>query len=159
MKISLIASVGKNNELGSSGNLIWKIKEDLKFFKDTTTNHPVVMGRKTFESLPKVLPNRENIVISRSEILNNQIKVYKNIKDFLNTYKTYEEEIFIIGGATMYLQFLDLATTLYLTEIDSIYPLADTFFPNFNKEEFNKIILSNNEEAGLKYSHVLYKRK
>ena len=80
MNISLIAAIGKNYELGKNNNLIWYIKGDLKFFKETTMGHPIVMGRKTFESLPKVLPGRKNIVISKSDILNKEIEKYKSIK-------------------------------------------------------------------------------
>ena len=77
MNINLIAAIGKNNELGKNGNLIWNIKEDMKFFKNTTMGHPIVMGRKTFESLPKVLPGRKNIVMSSKKIINEQIEIYK----------------------------------------------------------------------------------
>ena len=86
MNINLIAAIGKNNELGKNNDLIWKFKGDMKFFKDTTMGHPIVMGRKTFESLPKVLPGRKNIVISTSEIINEEIELYKSIKDFLINY-------------------------------------------------------------------------
>ena len=84
MDISLIAAIGKNNELGINGDLIWKLKEDLNFFRKITLGHNVVMGRKTFESLPKVLPDRKNIVITKSKINNNEIEIYKSIKEFFN---------------------------------------------------------------------------
>lgn len=157
MNISLIAAIGKNNELGKNGDLIWKIKEDMKFFKETTINHPVVMGRITFESLPKVLPGRKNIVISNSEINNNKIEVYKSIKAFLAKYENYKEEIFIIGGATIYNEFISFANKMYLTEIDDAKD-ADTYFPNFNINDWKKEILLSNEENNIKYNHVLYKR-
>lgn len=159
MNISLIAAIGKNNELGKNGDLIWKIKEDMKFFKETTINHPVVMGRITFESLPKVLPGRKNIVISNSEIDNKKIEIYKSIKEFLTKYEKYKQEIFIIGGATIYNEFINLSNKMYLTEIDEEDKDADVYFPKFNLNDWEREILSNNEEGKIKYKHVLYKRK
>lgn len=159
MNINIIAAIGKNNELGKNNDLIWKFKEDMKFFKETTIGHPVVMGRKTFESLPKVLPGRKNIVITRSEILNNEIEIYKSIRDFLIKYKEYEDDIFIIGGASIYKEFIDIANKLYLTEIDAECRDADVYFPLFNKENWNQEIISQKEENNIKFNHVLYKRK
>ena len=159
MNISLIAAIGKNYELGKNNNLIWYIKGDLKFFKETTMGHPIVMGRKTFESLPKVLPGRKNIVISKSDILNNEIEKYKSIKEFLENYQNYKDEIFIIGGASIYSSFIDLANKLYLTEINKEDSSAQVYFPKFNKNEWTKEILNNNVENDIEYSHVLYKRK
>ena len=159
MNTNIIAAIGKNNELGKNNDLIWKFKEDMKFFKETTIGHPVVMGRRTFESLPNILPGRENIVISTGNINNDKIKLYKSIKEFLLNYKDYDNDIFIIGGATIYKAFIDIATSLYLTEIDAIEKEADVYFPMFNKEEFNKEIIKESEENTIKYRHVLYKRK
>ncbi len=159
MNINIIAAIGKNNELGKSNDLIWKLKKDMKFFKETTMGHPVVMGRRTFESLPNILPGRENIVISTNNINNDRIKLYKSIKEFLVSYKGYNNDVFIIGGASIYKSFIDITTTFYLTEIDAIEKDADVYFPIFNKEEFNKEIIKELEENGIKYSHVLYKRK
>ena len=131
----------------------------MKFFRETTMGHPIVMGRKTFESLPKVLPGRKNIVISSNEILNDEIEKYKSLKEFLLKYKEFNEDVFIIGGASIYNQFIDLASKLYLTEIDAVDKDADVYFPLFNKEEWNKEIISEKEENDIKYNHVLYKRK
>ena len=159
MNINIIAAIGKNNELGKDNDLIWKFKEDLKFFKETTIGHPVVMGRKTFESLPKILPGRKNIIISRSEIITNEIEIYKGIKDFLIKYKDYKDDIFIIGGAMIYKEFIDIASNLYLTEIEDECKDADVYFPFFNKENFIKEIINEKEENNIKFNHVLYKRK
>ena len=79
MDIILIAAIGKNNELGKDNDLIWRLKADMKFFREITMGHPIVMGRKTFESLPKVLPGRKNIVLSSNEIQNNELELYKSI--------------------------------------------------------------------------------
>ena len=159
MNLSLIAAIGKNYELGKDNQLIWRIKEDLKFFKDTTMGHPIVMGRKTFESLPRVLPGRKNIVISTSEINNNEIEVYKNIRSFLVKYASLQDEIFVIGGASLYEQFIDMANTMYLTLIDKEEKSADVYFPKFNMEEWNKQVLSFNKENNIRYKHVKYIRK
>ena len=159
MNINLIAAVGENLELGKNNDLVWRFKEDMKFFRETTMGHPIVMGRKTFESLPKVLPGRKNIVISTSEIRNEQIELYKSIKDFLLSYQNFDEDVFIIGGASIYKQFIDLASKMYLTEIKASDNEADVFYPSFDKNDWSKEILIRNEENNIKFNHVLYKRK
>ncbi len=159
MNISIVAAIGKNNELGKNNDLIWHLKEDLKFFKDLTTNHVIVMGRKTFESLPKMLSNRHHIVITSNNILNSEIEVFKNIESFLETYKDYEEEIFIIGGSSIYKSFLNYSNKLYLTEVDEEDKNADVYFPLFDKSLWNKEYISDlKEENNIKYRHVLYRR-
>ena len=159
MNINLIAAVGKNNELGKDNDLIWKFKEDMNFFREITMGYPVVMGRKTFESLPNVLSGRKNIVISRGNIKNSEIEIYKSIREFLISYKNYGDDVFIIGGASIYNEFINIANKIYLTEIDDIEKDADVYFPIFNKENFNREIIKRHEENNIKYSHILYKRK
>ena len=159
MDINLIAAIGKNNELGKNNDLIWKFKQDMKFFRETTMGHPIVMGRKTFESLPKVLPGRKNIVISTNEIKNEEIETYKSIREFLEKYQKYRDEIFIIGGASIYNQFIDIATKLYLTEIEATDKDADVFFPNFDINDWEKEEIANQLENSIEFKHVLYKRK
>ena len=159
MNISMIAAIGKNNELGINGNLIWRFKGDMKFFKETTMGHVVVMGKNTFLSHPKVLPGRKNIVLTKSNIDNKDIEIYRSIKEFLDSYKDFNDEIFIIGGASIYNEFIEYAKKMYLTEIDMNEPNADVFYPNFNKDEWEQEALGTNEESNIKYKHVLYKRK
>ena len=159
MDINIIAAVGKNNELGKSNDLVWRLKGDMKFFRDTTMGHSIVMGRKTFESLPKILPGRKHIVISTNEIKNDEIELYKSIRDFLTQYKDIEEDVFIIGGASIYKQFVDLANKMYLTEIDASDEYADVYFPEFNKEDWDREELASNQENSINYKHVLYKKK
>ena len=159
MNINIIAAIGKNHELGKNNDLVWRLKGDMKFFRDTTIGHTIVMGRKTFESLPKLLPGRKHIIISTSEIRNEQIELYKSIRDFLIQYKDIEEDIFIIGGASIYREFIDIATKMYLTEIDAGDKDADVYFPIFNKEEWEREELSANVENSINYKHVLYKKK
>lgn len=157
--IVLIGAIGKNNELGKNNKLIWYIPEDLKFFKENTINHTIVMGYNTFISLPKLLIKRKHIVLTHKDIsLPKEVIKYNNIEDVLNYANNINEEIFIIGGASIYKQFIDYSNKMILTEIDSIDPYADTFFPKFNKEEWNKEILKEDKYKELKYKNVIYKR-
>lgn len=160
MRLSVIAAVGKNGELGNNNKLIWKFKGDLKFFKETTLGHTIVMGRKTFESLPKILPERKHIIISHQNITIPNIEIYHTIEDFLNQYKESNEEIFNIGGASIYNALLDYASKIYLTEIEDSAE-ADAYFPHFDKNSFTSQIISSEEDekTGIKYKHVLYKRR
>lgn len=159
MSYSIIAAIGKNNELGKDNDLIWRLKNDLRFFREVTTGHTIIMGRKTFESLPKMLPNRKHIVLSSSEDFPSEVEVYKELKDLLESLKNSEEEIFIIGGGSIYKLFINYADKLYLTEIDASYKDADTYFPTFDKDNYDKEVLKEHEENGISYKHVLYKRK
>ena len=159
MKLSIIAAIGKNNELGKDNDLIWRFKDDMKFFRETTKGHKMVMGRKTFESLPGLLPGREHIVISRkSLLLPKEVKLYNNIYSFLEDYENINEEIFDIGGASMYKALLDYTDKLYLTEIEA-ESKADVYFPEFDKNLFDREVLKENEENGIEFKHVLYKRR
>mgnify|MGYP000015269829 FL=1 len=158
MNISLILSVGRNNEIGRGNDLIWHFHADMKFFRETTTGNTVIMGRKTFESLPKVLPNRKNIVISTDKDLKiDGALVVHSVEEALEAAK--DDNIFVIGGGKIYAEFLPLADKIYLTEIDAQCPDADTFFPAFDKSLYTRTVLGENEEDGIKFSHVLYTKK
>jgi len=159
MSYTIIAAIGKNRELGKDNNLIWNLPNDLKFFKQVTSNHAIIMGRKTFESLPKMLPNRKHIVLTRSENLPSEVEVYKELKQILERYKDSTEEIFIIGGASIYSQFLEYSDKLYLTEIDEEEKNADVFFPEFDKSNYTSELIRENEDNGIKYKHIVYRRK
>lgn len=159
MKLSMIAAVGQNNELGYRNRLIWHLPKDLEFFKKMTLNKKIVMGRYTFFSLPTILPDREHIIISTNNILNDNIKVYHSIEDFIKEYEQTDEEIFIIGGASIYKEFIKLCDNIYLTEIQKEAVNADTYFPEFDKDDYTKEILDNAVEKGIEYKHVLYKRR
>ena len=162
MNLTLIVAVGKNNEIGKNNDLIWRFKEDMKFFKETTMGHPMIMGRKTFQSLPKLLEGRKHLVLTRSNLeFPEEVDVYKSVEEFLDAYKDSEEEIFDIGGATIYNELLEYANKLYLTEIDAEDKEADVYFPNFNKEDFDRTELTHfrDEKTGINYKHVLYKRR
>lgn len=157
MELSMIAAVGKGNELGKNNELIWNIPNDLKFFKEKTIGKTVVMGANTFHSIGKPLPKRTNIVITHQNI--DKVLIYRSIREFLIDYKNKTEEVFIIGGASIYKEFIDYVSTIYLTEIDASDKEADTYFPEFNKQLYEKIILDKNEENGIKYTHTMYKKK
>lgn len=157
MSVSMIAAVGRNLELGKNNDLIWHFKEDMKFFKDTTMGHTVVMGRKTFESLPKALPGRKNIVISsNSEYQAQGATVVTSVDEALRI--ADNEEIFVIGGGKIYSEFLPYADNLYLTEIDAECPDADTYFPQFNKADYIKEIINYFNIDGTEFYHVVYKK-
>lgn len=156
MKISVIAAVGKNNELGKNNDLIWHFHSDMVFFRETTTGSTVLMGRKTFESLPKALPKRKNVVITRN--LNYRAEgatVCKSVEEALELCKD-DEKVFVIGGGEIYKQLLPMATELYLTEVDDECSDADTFFPAFDKSKYKKEIIAENEENSIKFTHVKY---
>ena len=155
---SIIAAIGKNNELGKNGDLVFHIKEDMKYFRDTTKGHKIVMGRKTWESLPGKLPNRENIVISRHPVDGADATI-TDLDEFIKQNENTNEEIFIIGGGMVYATFLDHAKNLYLTEIDASAPAADTFFPDFDKSKYEKTIIKKGSENDLTYAFVKYTKK
>ena len=157
--VSIIAAVGKNNELGLNNNLIWHLSGDMKFFKTMTTGKTVIMGRKCVESLPNILPNRKKIIMTRKpKEKGNGAIIINSIKDAIIYIENSDEDIFIIGGAKIYEEFLPYVQNIYLTEIDA-ESLADVYFPNFDKNNFNKEILATNEEKGIKYQICLYRKK
>lgn len=145
--ISLIAAVGKNNELGKGNTLLWHLPADLKHFKKITTLHPVIMGRITFESIGHPLPNRRNIVITRN--LNYKkdlpaetaegVEFVYSLNETLDLFADQNEEIFIIGGGELYKQTMPIADKLYITHIDTESKDADTFFPEIVPIVWNEI--------------------
>ena len=155
---SLIACIGKNRELGKGGELVFHIKDDMKFFRGTTKGHKVVMGRKTWESLPSKLPDRENIVVSSQDLEGPDLVVH-NISEFIDTYKNTEEEIFVIGGGKIYAEFLPFSSNLYLTEVDAGYEGADTFFPEFDRALYTREIITEGKEDDLAFVISKYQRK
>ena len=159
MNISMIACVGENLELGKNNDLLWHLPNDLKFFKQVTLGKTVIMGRRTYESLPSKLPKRRNIVIMLpNEEKIDGVDIFYSIDEVLEEVKNTNEEVFIIGGASIYRQFLPYATKLYLTEVKKSDKDADVYFPNFNKDEYKKTILGENCDDGICYQYVLYER-
>lgn len=161
MSISLIAAMGLDNAIGKNGQMPWHLSEDLKHFKTLTSGHTVVMGRRTWESLGgKPLPNRRNIVVSKSMRPTEGCEVQSNI-DFLSLYKSKKkEEIFIIGGGELYRQTIQIADTLYITETGIGIEDADAYFPAIEKSHWQ---CSTTEEAtdaktGIHLKFKTYKR-
>jgi len=163
MEISIIAAVGPNRELGKDNKLLWHISEDMKRFKELTTGKIVVMGRKTYESLGKPLPNRTNIIITRDPnykaegclVVHSLTEAIKRSK-IKNQKSKIENEVFIIGGGEIYKQALPLADKLYLTVVEGKFE-ADTFFPDHS--EFKKIVLKKKgESSGHKYTFFVLTR-
>jgi dihydrofolate reductase len=140
MKISIIAAIGTNNEIGKGNELLCPLPADLKHFKEITTGHTVIMGRKTFDSLPNgPLPHRTNIVISRNPELKLKGAIVCSSLDIALWKVIDEEEVFIIGGAQIYRQALPVADKLYLTEIHAAFPDADRFFPAVDCREWREV--------------------
>lgn len=157
--ISLIAAIGKNNELGKNEKLLFHIKEDMQFFKNTTMGHPILMGRKTFDSIGRPLPGRTNFVITRHpELLPEGIEPVKDLQQFLESHTKAKEELFVIGGGTVYHEALKYAKNIYLTEVDASVADADTYFPSFDKTHYDKTIIKKGNENGLEYSINKYVR-
>lgn len=156
--IIMIAAVGKNRELGAKNQLLWHIREDLQFFKEMTVGHTIVMGRNTFFSLPKVLPNRKHLVLtSKNDIFPAEVVLCKTVDEILAYSGT--EDLYIIGGAQIYGTFYPHADVMYLTEIDKTYEDADVFFPIFDQTNWTKTVLGIYEENGISYSRIKYERE
>jgi len=140
-RISIIAAIGRNRELGKNNKLIWRIAADLHRVKALTTGHIIIMGRNTYESIGRPLPNRTNIVISGSITEIDGCLVFPTLIEALN-HTTHAEstEVFIFGGARVYQDALPFVTRLYLTLIDDAEPKADVYFPDYST--FTKIVSS-----------------
>ena len=161
--LSIIVAKASNDVIGKNNSLIWHLPEDLKRFKSLTTGHTIIMGRRTFESLGRVLPNRKHVILCNDmemDIEDENIEILEDIS-MLDKYINSEEENFIIGGATIYRLLMPYANKMYITEIDQEFE-GDVSFPEINKEEWNIIEI----EKGLKdeknpydYNYVTYVRK
>lgn len=127
---SIIVAIGLENEIGYDNKLLWHLRDDLKNFKQVTYGNKIIMGRKTFESLPNLLPNRKHIVLTKNKITSNydNLEYYNNIELLINKYKDNEEEVFIIGGEQIYKQFEEYASKIYLTRVLERFDMADAFF-------------------------------
>lgn len=160
--ISIIAAVARNLAIGYQNKLLYWLPNDLKRFKALTTGHTIIMGRRTFESLPKgALPNRRNVVLTRSQVTFPGAETFPSLQAALASC-TPEEDIYIIGGASVYNEALPIADRLCLTEIDDTPAQADAFFPQFSKEEW---VVADREKHDIdekhqyRYSFTDYVRK
>ena len=161
--ISIIVALARNRAIGLNGNLIWHLSADLKYFKRVTTGHTVIMGYKTFLSLPnrKALPNRRNIIISSHlEQAPEGFELAHSIQEAVNMVHD-EEETFVIGGGSIYEQFLPHADKLYLTRIDKEFE-ADTYFPYIDFDEWNLIdvnVVDEDPQVDFTYRFEVWERK
>ncbi len=135
MKVSIIAAMSKNRVIGKENRLPWHISDDLKNFKRLTTGNTIIMGRKTFESIGRPLPNRNNIVISASMSSIPGIDVCKTVDEGIAKAKSYGKEIFVIGGAQIYGQMIPFAEKMYISHVKAEHE-GDVFFPEFDKNEW-----------------------
>lgn len=157
--LSIIVAIAKNNVIGNDNKLIWHISEDLKRFKEITSGKTVVMGRKTFESLPGVLPNRKHIILTRDKnfkVNSECVEIIYDFDELLNKYKNSDDEVFIIGGGEIYKQLLPYSNKLYLTKINKDFD-GDTYFPQINYNDFKIDYESDvitDEKSGLEYKFI-----
>lgn len=155
--LAIIACISQDRGLGKDGKLLWNLKPDMQFFRQTTLGHPVVMGGKTYRSIGQPLPGRENIVLTRETEIPG-VRVFHDkiaLDEFLEQIPGPK---FIIGGASLYSDYLDRADMLYLTEVQATKP-ADVYFPEFRRSDFDREVLSQNEVDGIKFEIVKYQRR
>lgn len=158
--LCMIACVSQDGGLGCDGGLLWHIPEDMKFFRKTTQGGTVVMGRKTFESIGRPLPGRENLVLSSRPLDIPSVRSFQDQASLEKYLKSLDSvhNIYIIGGASLYQMFLGQVNKIYLTEVAAEKP-ADTYFPAFDHSEFARRVLGRGDYKGTKYQFVAYTRK
>ncbi|MFS0863277.1 dihydrofolate reductase [Fredinandcohnia sp. 179-A 10B2 NHS] len=159
--ISLLLAMDKNQLIGKDNDLPWRLPADLAYFKRVTMGHPIIMGRKTYDSIGRPLPGRENIIVTRDR--NYQVegcKVVHSIDEIVQLGSETKEELFVIGGSEIFKEILPYADRLYITEIDEVFE-GDTYFPAFKKNEWNLI----SSEKGIKdeknpyeYTFLVYEK-
>lgn len=160
--LTIIAAVAKNNVIGKDNKLLWHLPEDLKRFKEITTGHTIIMGRKTFESLPKVLPDRHHMVITRNKafkVEDSRVTMVNSIGELLSSLKK-DEEYFVIGGEEIYSQLLPYAERMYITTVDGEFN-GDAFFPNIDYKAWTvveKTEYQQNDKNLLPYRFITLKR-
>jgi dihydrofolate reductase len=157
-QINIIVAIGKNLVIGRENKLIWRISDDLKRFKNLTTGHPIIMGRKTFESIGKPLPNRTNIIVTRNKdfIIEGCLSC-NSLEEAIQKAYEFNSQIFIIGGQEIYKQALEVADRLYITLIDA-EEKGDAFFPSYT--DFKKVISTEEHQTpeGLKYKYIVLEK-
>ena len=158
-KLSIIVAMSSNRVMGVNNSLPWHLSEDLKHFKTLTTGHTIIMGRKTYESIGKPLPNRRNIVISRNlNAFYGGVEVVHSLEDAFST-SSNDEEVFIIGGSNIYEQSLHLVEHLYITEIKKAFE-GDAFFPEIDKSLWTESARETHTSSdGVEFSFVSLQKK
>ncbi|OAQ38333.1 dihydrofolate reductase [Pedobacter psychrophilus] len=160
MGLSLIVATDSENGIGKNNQLLWHLPNDLKFFKKTTSGHTVIMGRKTYDSIGKPLPNRRNIIITRKKDLKIEgVEVFNSLEKALNACAN-EEQAFVIGGGEIYREALPLIHQIYLTKVHHQFN-ADTFFPSIDALDWEVIFKEDHqkdEKHAFDYSFLILKR-
>lgn len=161
MKISIIVAMASNRAIGLNNQMPWHLSADLKHFKQITMGKPIIMGRKTFESIGRPLPGRTNIIVSRNPIYQQPGCLSVNdIDTALKTAAQYADEGFVIGGATLYEETLALANSIYLTQIHQAFP-GDTFFPEINPKQWLEVAredINQDKSVDFNYSFLQLER-
>ena len=160
--LSIIVAKSINNAIGKDNKLLWKIPDDMKRFKELTTGHVVIMGRKTFESIGKVLPDRKNIILTRDNTYkmdDPNVTILGGVSD-LEEYINDDNENFVIGGAQIYSILMSKCEKLYVTQIDKDY-VGDSYFPIIRESEWEVVekVDGPKDENDFKYEYITYKRK
>lgn len=163
MEKCIIVAISDNNAIGRNNELLWHISEDLRFFRRTTLGCPVIMGRKTFESIGRALPKRVNIVVSRAYSTAEEVAVVGSVEEALNlAEETNLERCFVIGGGQIYSQSLPLADTLIVTHVHTVIEDADTFFPEIDPDIWDvaeRSEMFKDEETGYEFEFVKYVKR
>ena len=161
MKIALIAAMDQNRAIGYQGSIPWNLPEDLKFFRNMTRGHPVIMGRSTYESIGKLLPKRENIILTRNpDYPVSGAETYASLEAAFETLKSKLKEddmVFVIGGGQIYEQALPYATHMYVTYIHQTFD-GDAFFPSWNAKEWKETWREDHLDHVIPHSYVLLER-
>ena len=161
--LSIVSAVSENNVIGKDNKIIWHLPEDMKRFKELTIGHTIIMGRKTFESLGRVLPNRKHVVLTRDEtyhVQNEAVEIVHSIED-LEKYIVSKEENFVIGGAIVYRQLMPKVDKMYITKIHEKFE-GDSYFPVINENEWQiveKVQGIKDEKNIYDYEFITYARK
>ena len=158
MQITLIAAIGENGEMGHNNELLWHLPGDLPRFKNITMGSPIIMGRKTFDSIGRALPGRLNIVLTANTDWHaDGVTTATSLEHAIELAKDDSEKAFVIGGGQIYKLFLPYATSLEITEVfDS--PVADTYFPNFSGRDFTETVRVKNHDSTPAFDYVTYQK-
>ena len=163
MQKNIIVAIADNNAIGKDNELLWHISEDLRFFRRTTLGWPVIMGRKTFESIGRALPGRVNVVVSRGFTTGEDVEVVGSLEEaFATAESTNLEKCFVMGGGQIYAQALELADRLVVTHVHTVIEDADTFFPPIDPQVWtvsDRSELFTDEETGYTFEFVEYLKK
>lgn len=163
MQKNIIVAISDNNAIGRNNELLWHISEDLRFFRRTTLGWPVIMGRKTFESIGRALPGRVNVVVSRGFTTGEDVEVVGSLEEaFATAESTNLEKCFVMGGGQIYAQALELADRLVVTHVHTVIEDADTFFPPIDPQVWtvaDRSELFTDEETGYTFEFVEYIKK